>query len=89
MGGAEQVQVAVYRGPQVVFCGVPLLSQARDLGIIRSLPDDGVLKMNAFKLRAAVPERVQVDDAGRSEWEMECQVTGLTEYWHPAGAGKR
>jgi hypothetical protein len=30
-------------------CGVPILSQARDLGIVRGLPGDGVLKMNAFK----------------------------------------
>jgi hypothetical protein len=30
-------------------CGVQILSQGRDLGIVRGLPDDGVLKMNAFK----------------------------------------
>jgi hypothetical protein len=30
---------------------VPILSQARDLGVVRSLPGDGVLKMNAFKRR--------------------------------------
>jgi hypothetical protein len=30
-------------------CGVQIFSQGRDLGIVRGLPDDGVLKMNAFK----------------------------------------
>jgi hypothetical protein len=52
-------------------CGVPILSQARDLGIVRSPPGDSVLKMNAFKLRGTVLERVQVDHAGRSSRSIE------------------
>jgi hypothetical protein len=30
-------------------CGVQILSQGRDLGIVRGLLDDSVMKMNAFK----------------------------------------
>jgi MoxR-like ATPase len=48
----------------VLACGVPLLSQACDLGTLRGLLGGGVLEMNAFKLRDAVPERVQVDHLG-------------------------
>jgi hypothetical protein len=29
-------------------CGVQVLSQGRDLGVVRGLPDESVLKMNAF-----------------------------------------
>jgi hypothetical protein len=32
-----------------VGCGVQILSQGRDLGIVRGLLDDSVMKMNAFK----------------------------------------
>jgi hypothetical protein len=59
---------------------VPTLNKGRDLGIVRRLPDEGVLKLNAFKCRDTVPERVRVDNAGGSNWEMECQVTGSAEY---------
>ncbi len=38
------------------------------------MPDDGVLKVNAFKSRGRVREPVQVDHAGRSRWETGCQV---------------
>jgi hypothetical protein len=34
---------------QARACGVRILGQVRDLGVVRGLPDDGVLKMNAFK----------------------------------------
>ena len=34
-------------------CGVPILDQARDLGLVRDLPGDGFLKMNAFKFVTA------------------------------------
>jgi hypothetical protein len=61
-------------------CGVPILSQARDLGIVRSLAGDGVLKMNTFKLPGTVSERVQVGHAGGSRWETKCQVTGSAEF---------
>ena len=40
-------------------CGVPLLSQARDLGSVRCLPSDGVLELSVFKFRSAIPERVK------------------------------
>jgi len=40
------------------WCEVPILGQARDLGIVRAVPGDDGLKTNAFKLRDAVPERV-------------------------------
>ncbi len=44
--------------------GVPLLSRARELGTVRALPGDGARRMNAFKLRDTILERVQVDHAG-------------------------
>ena len=40
--------------------GVPIVSQARDLGIVRGMPSDAIVEMNAFKSGDAVPERVQV-----------------------------
>jgi hypothetical protein len=30
-------------------CGMQILSKGRELGIVRGLPDGGVLKMNAFE----------------------------------------
>jgi hypothetical protein len=40
-------------------CGVPLLSQARDLGCVGYFASDGVLELSVFKTRGAIPERVQ------------------------------
>ena len=40
-------------------CGVPLLSQARDLGCVGYFASDGVLELSVFKIRRAIPERVQ------------------------------
>jgi hypothetical protein len=34
---------------------VPLLDRACDLGVVRGLPGDGSLKLNAFKPRGKVP----------------------------------
>ena len=65
-------EVATLAAPQPpdgmdwVACGVPILDQARDLGLVRDLPGDGFLKMNAFKFVTVVPERVQVDRADQS-----------------------
>jgi hypothetical protein len=47
------------------------------------LPGDGVLKMNAFKLRCTIPERAQADHAPGLGWEMNCQVTGSAEFSAP------
>jgi hypothetical protein len=47
-------------------CGVPILADACDLGIVRDLPDGCILKLNPFKWKDTVPERVRVDDADRS-----------------------
>jgi transposase-like protein len=62
-----------------VACGVPLLNQARDLGIVLDLPGGRVLSLNAFNLWEAIPERVQVDQVGRSKPVMKPQVTGSAE----------
>jgi hypothetical protein len=60
--------------------GASILSQARDLSIVRSrAPGDGVLKMNAFKVHGAASERVQVDHVGESGWETACQAIGSAE----------
>jgi hypothetical protein len=40
-------------------CGVPLLSQARDLGCVGYFASDGVLELSVFEIRRAIPERVQ------------------------------
>ena len=40
-------------------CGVPLRSQARDLGCVGYFASDGVLELSVFKTRGAIPERVQ------------------------------
>jgi hypothetical protein len=45
-------------------CGVPLLNQARDLGIVLDLSGGCVQSLNAFNLWGAIPERVQVDRVG-------------------------
>jgi hypothetical protein len=58
---------------------VPSLSQARDLGIVRCVPGDGALELNAFKPLGAIPERVQTTRASRSGSETEGQVTGSDE----------
>jgi hypothetical protein len=46
-------------------CGVPILSQAPDLDIVRGLPNDGVLKMNGSSAGArflnAFESTVQID----------------------------
>ena len=54
--------------PQVVLypVGCQLLSQACDLVIVLNLSNGCISKMNTFKWTGTVPERVQVDDAGRS-----------------------
>src|SRR5436305_8482900 len=56
-------------------CGVPLLNQARDLGIVPGLPGGCAVNLNTFKFWDATPERVQVDQVGRSRPEMKRQVT--------------
>jgi hypothetical protein len=40
---------AASAGRRHTACGVRIASQGRDLGPVRGLLDDGVLKMNAFK----------------------------------------
>jgi hypothetical protein len=54
---AAGAQVDVHRhldgprlsGSTLTACGVQILNQGRDLGIVQVLPDDGALKMNAFE----------------------------------------
>jgi hypothetical protein len=70
-------------------CGVPLLSQARDLGSVRCLPSDGVLELSAFKFRVAIPERVQATRTSRSDWETKGQVRGSDEFRHPQRGQRR
>jgi hypothetical protein len=46
----RSISVSHIRQEDTDACGVPLLSQARDLGTLRGLPGDGAVEMNAFKL---------------------------------------
>jgi hypothetical protein len=64
-------------------CRAPSLSRARDLGIVRCVPGDGVLELNAFKFRNAIPEHVQTTRASRSGWETKGQVTGSDDFSAP------
>jgi hypothetical protein len=41
-------------------CGVPLLSQARDLGNVSQSWSDCVLELGLFKFRVAIPERAHL-----------------------------
>jgi hypothetical protein len=64
-------------------CGVPLLSQACDLGSVRYIANDGVLRLSVFKVRGAIPERVQTTLATRSGSETKGQVRGPDEFSAP------
>ena len=41
-----------------IACGMPLLSQACDLGSVGHTASDRVLELSVFKVRGAIPERV-------------------------------
>ena len=60
-----------------------ILSQGRDLGIVQVLPDDGALKMNAFSENARFLKAFELMTYVDQRPEMERQVTGSAEYWHP------
>jgi hypothetical protein len=73
--------------PAKLSCGVPLLSQARDLGGVRCLPSEGVAELSVFKFRGAIPERVQTTQATRSSLETKGQARGSDEFSAPTGLG--
>jgi hypothetical protein len=75
---------------------VPLLSQACDLGSVGYIASDGVLKLSVFKMRRAIPERVQTTLATRSGSETKGQVRGPDEFsaqqrldGNPVGSAQR
>jgi hypothetical protein len=65
-----------------------LLSQAGDLDGVRCLPSDGVAELSVFKLRGAVPERVQTTQATRSSPETKGQVRGSDEFSARTASGE-
>ena len=67
-------------------CGVPLLGQACDLGSVGYIASDGVLKLSVFKVRGAIPERVQATLETRSGSETRGQVRGPDEFSAPTGS---
>jgi hypothetical protein len=64
-------------------CGVPLLSQACDLGSVGHYASDGVLELSVFKVRGAIPERVQATPATRSGSETKGRSEARMSFRHP------
>jgi hypothetical protein len=67
---------------------VQILSQGRELDIVRGLRDGCDLKMNAFKLSGIVPERVRVDDAGEQSRRWSARSQGRPSIGTPHGRAR-